>query len=486
MADTTTTAQGEPEGIEGLLRSRTDELERLRAEIKALPAEEQLARHEDLKKATMAVTNVERQISERAEWDAERMKFRPQPATQADEDQVRRLAGEQSGGKLEFERSASYTETDAGAVYIPHNANYHNPAEVIHRFADEMKAPISNMKGHLVAVPGLMERALGLTDQQKEIARDLKIQRDYPLTTNASGGFATDVPWVGLWTLGEHPGRILDVIPRLAIDKLFFWGTVQTTRTSNAREFTQTTGPDTSGTGNGVSQFAFARGDVAASNAPLALIHIISTTDVAEAALQSEPMLNDILMGQGRAAITQRLGYNVISGDGTGNNMRGFLNLNPALGEQAWDGNDDQSPQKFLDTCVDGRTAISTSGVFADENSIEMVVHPTVHDSILKARDSDNRYLFDQPNSPRGNSYYGMRLTRDAQFPTPANDVSSGVLGDFANGCRLVTYGDVMVDTSNSHRENFEAGLVTIRFHIWAYLYVPIGSAFRQLHRTDS
>ena len=472
-----------PSTLTGLLRQRNEALATLEREIDDLPPEEQLARRDDLRAAHAAVREVEEQVTERAAWDSERLQFREQPATQADLERVEGLAHGGGGGNLTFERAAEFNDAGAGDVYNPLNADYFNPAATFHQFAREMNAPLVNTEGRLIAIPGMMERAMGLTPQQTEIARDMELRRDYPLTTTAGGGFATSVPWIGLWTLGEHPARILDIIPRLGIDRLFFWGTVQTTRTSNADEFGQTTGPDLSGTGDGVSQFAFNRGDSA--QRPIALVHIITGTNVAAAALESEPMLNDLLLGQTRAAIIQRMGALAISGN-TDNSFRGFLNQDPVLTGENWEGDTDVAPQNLMDATVDARTSIGTSGVFADENSIEVAVHPVLHDRILKARDGDNRYLFQQPISPRGANYYGMRWTRDAQFPADADAANSGLIGDFTNGCRMVTFGDVMIDTSNSNRNNFEVGLVSLRAHVWAYLYVPIGSAFRMLHRDDT
>ena len=161
----------------------------------------------------------------------------------------------------------------------------------------------------------------------------------------------------------------------------------------------------------------------------------------------------------------------LLSGDGTGANMRGVLSTS---GVQAVSkGTDTEADAVFKGISAIGRA----TGYTADA----VVVSPAVYEKLRLARDSQGQYygggMFSGPYGNEGLQLY-PNLWGLTTVVTPAMKADTALVGAFKSAATLYRRGGVRVETTTSHGENFTKDIVTTRLEIRELLAVRQPMAF--------
>jgi len=170
-------------------------------------------------------------------------------------------------------------------------------------------------------------------------------------------------------------------------------------------------------------------------------------------ARMSDEMFNDY--AQVRDYVNQRLPFMVkqreefqlLTGDGTGNNILGVLNV-PGRLTQALLGNN-------IDTIYMGITAIRTQGFFEPD---AVVIHPNNWAAIRLLKTTQGEYEYGHPAVPGPETLFGKRVVITANITA-----NTAVVGAWRIGSTLYFRQGIRVESTNSDASDFQYNRIALR-----------------------
>ena len=161
----------------------------------------------------------------------------------------------------------------------------------------------------------------------------------------------------------------------------------------------------------------------------------------------------------------------LLSGDGSGANMRGVLNTSGV--QSLTKGTDTEADAIFKGISAVGRS----SGYTADA----VVTSPAVYEKLRLAKDQNGQYygggMFSGQYSQDGLTLYPS-LWGLTTVVTPAMPADTALVGAFKDAATLYHRGGVRVETTTSHADNFTKDIVTTRLEVRELLAVRQPLAF--------
>jgi len=161
----------------------------------------------------------------------------------------------------------------------------------------------------------------------------------------------------------------------------------------------------------------------------------------------------------------------LLSGDGSGANIRGVLNTSGV--QSLTKGTDTEADAIFKGISAVGRS----SGYTADA----VVTSPAVYEKLRLAKDQNGQYygggMFSGQYSQDGLTLYPS-LWGLTTVVTPAMPADTALVGAFKDAATLYHRGGVRVETTTSHADNFTKDIVTTRLEVRELLAVRQPLAF--------
>lgn len=183
----------------------------------------------------------------------------------------------------------------------------------------------------------------------------------------------------------------------------------------------------------------------------------------------TDEQLEDVPQAQGYInnrlpfMIRQRLGGQILVGNGTAPNLRGFLNT-PGLQTQA------KGTDPTPDAVYKAMTKVQVAGM-AMPNAV--VFHPTDWQDVRLLRTADGVYIWGSPSDAGPARIWGLPVTLESGLTE-----NTALVGDFANFSELAVRRGMDIQVTNSHADFFTSGKQAIRADIRAALVVYRPSAF--------
>lgn len=161
--------------------------------------------------------------------------------------------------------------------------------------------------------------------------------------------------------------------------------------------------------------------------------------------------------------IRQRLGGQILIGNGTAPNLRGFLNT---VGIQTQAKGTDPTP----DAVYKAMTKVRVTGQ-ALPNAV--VFHPNDWQEVRLLRTADGIYIWGSPSDAGPARIWGLPVTLEAGLTE-----NTALVGDFANFSELAVRRGMDIQVTNSHSDFFASGKQAVRADIRAALVVYRPTAF--------
>lgn len=176
------------------------------------------------------------------------------------------------------------------------------------------------------------------------------------------------------------------------------------------------------------------------------------------------PALQSIIDNRLRYGVERRLEGQVLSGDGSGSNLRGILNTS-GIGTVAYD-----ASELAADQVLTGITQVLLADALADG----IVMNPTDWAAVLKVKaEGDGHYYSGGPFSVTPQVMWGVPLLASKAIPQ-----GMVLVGDFAIGAQLFIREGVNVLLSDSDQDDFIKNKVTLLAEMRAALAVWRPPAF--------
>ena len=156
--------------------------------------------------------------------------------------------------------------------------------------------------------------------------------------------------------------------------------------------------------------------------------------------------------------LRQRLDSQIINGNGTAPNLKGFLNVS---GIQTQAKGADPTPDAIYKAMVKVRIA-------GRANPSAVMVHPTDWQNVRLLRTADGVYIWANPTDAGPARIWGLPIVETDAF----SSAGTALVGDFANFTELTTRRGVDVQISNSHSTFFVDGKQAVRADIRVALTV--------------
>jgi len=263
----------------------------------------------------------------------------------------------------------------------------------------------------------------------------------------------------GFLDILQAPLNVIDLIPRTPTNSDTIEYVQENTFTNNAAFVAEATGYTAStlgGTGlKPESALAYSTQQATVRT----MAHWIPVTN---RMLSDAPAIRGTIDGRLLFGLQQKLQSQIVSGDGTGENLTGILNT-AGVGVVS-KGTDSQ-----IDALFKGRTSVMWTG-FGTPSAY--VLNPTDWQTIRLARETTNTatpgtYLFGPPSTTGQDSLWGIPVVQDPNLP-----VGTGLVGDFNQGVTLFDreQGAVRVGTVNDQFiRNMQTILAELRvaFVVW-------------------
>ena len=179
--------------------------------------------------------------------------------------------------------------------------------------------------------------------------------------------------------------------------------------------------------------------------------------------LEDEPQARGYIDNRLPFMVRQRLDSQLLVGNGTAPNIRGFLNVAGI-----------QTQAKGADTTPDAvYKAIIKIEVTGQAIASGVIMHPNDWSDIRLLRTADGIYIWGNPSDSGPERIWGLQVAR-AQALTE----NTGLVGDFANFSELAIRRGIDVQISNSHGTFFVEGKQAIRADMRCALVVYRPTAF--------
>ncbi|WP_062207969.1 phage major capsid protein [Streptomyces sp. NBRC 109706] len=184
---------------------------------------------------------------------------------------------------------------------------------------------------------------------------------------------------------------------------------------------------------------------------------------VTDEQLEDEPQARGYVERRLPFMVRQRLDSQILVGNGTAPNLRGFLNI---VGIQTQAKATDPIPDAVYKAMTKVRvTGRATPGA--------VVMHPNNWQSVRLLRTSDGVYIWGSPSEPGPERIWGLPVAQADGITE-----NTALVGDFAGYSELTTRRGIDVQVSNSHGTFFVEGKQAVRADMRAALVVYRPTAF--------
>lgn len=139
----------------------------------------------------------------------------------------------------------------------------------------------------------------------------------------------------------------------------------------------------------------------------------------------------------------------IVSGDGTGENLRGLITA-----ATAYDASGDQSTDTLMDKLANAILQVRLAHMTANG----IIMHPSDVNALRKIKDDEGRYLFADPGSANIIAPWGVPIVESM-------NITAGhfCVGAFNQAAQLFDRQSATVDLSEHNEDNFVKNMVTIR-----------------------
>lgn len=262
------------------------------------------------------------------------------------------------------------------------------------------------------------------------------------MTTSA--GWAPEVTRTGrIAEYAYRPVQILDLIPQTTTGQAAVQYMEETTFTNAAAEVAE---------GGTYAESALALTEMTSN-----VRKIATFLPVTDEQLEDEPQARGLINNRLPLFVRLRLDGQVVNGNGTAPNLRGFLNV---VGIQ--------TQAKATDTAPDAvYKALTKIRVTGRATPGSVIMHPTDWQGIRLLKDSTGQYIWGSPTEAGPERIWGL--------PVAQSDViaqGTALAGDFATHTELAMRRGIDVQVSNSHGTFFVEGKQAIRADVRCALVV--------------
>lgn len=262
------------------------------------------------------------------------------------------------------------------------------------------------------------------------------------MTTTA--GWAPEVTRTGrIAEYAYRPVQILDLIPQTTTGQAAVQYMEETTFTNAAAEVAE---------GGTYAESALALTEMTSN-----VRKIATFLPVTDEQLEDEPQARGLINNRLPLFVRLRLDGQVVNGNGTAPNLRGFLNV---VGIQ--------TQAKATDTAPDAvYKALTKIRVTGRATPGSVIMHPTDWQGIRLLKDSTGQYIWGSPTEAGPERIWGL--------PVAQSDViaqGTALAGDFATHTELAMRRGIDVQVSNSHGTFFVEGKQAIRADVRCALVV--------------
>lgn len=262
------------------------------------------------------------------------------------------------------------------------------------------------------------------------------------MTTSA--GWAPEVTRTGrIAEYAYRPVQILDLIPQTTTGQAAVQYMEETTSMNAAAEVAE---------GGTYAESALALTEMTSN-----VRKIATFLPVTDEQLEDEPQARGLINNRLPLFVRLRLDGQVVNGNGTAPNLRGFLNV---VGIQ--------TQAKATDTAPDAvYKALTKIRVTGRATPGSVIMHPTDWQGIRLLKDSTGQYIWGSPTEAGPERIWGL--------PVAQSDViaqGTALAGDFATHTELAMRRGIDVQVSNSHGTFFVEGKQAIRADVRCALVV--------------
>ena len=184
---------------------------------------------------------------------------------------------------------------------------------------------------------------------------------------------------------------------------------------------------------------------------------------VTDEQLEDEPRVRAYIDNRLPFMVRQRLGSQVLVGNGTDPNLRGLLNV---AGIQTQPKGADPVP----DAVYKAMTKVRVTGQ-AMPNAF--VAHPNDWQDVRLLRTADGIYIWGSPSEAGPERIWGLQVVQEAALTE-----NTGVVGDFANFSELAVRRGIEIKVTDAHSDFFVNGKQAIRAGLRAAFVVYRPAAF--------
>lgn len=171
--------------------------------------------------------------------------------------------------------------------------------------------------------------------------------------------------------------------------------------------------------------------------------------------LADEPQLRSIIDNELLYGLRLQEDYQILQGDGLGENLTGILNTN---GVQTYDWSDGPNDAVVADTKADAIRRAATLALLAYYEPTGVVLNPQDWEDIELTKDTNGQYLIAVSVALGGEP----KLWRVPVVDTPAMPVGTALIGAFGTGAQLYDREQASIRISEQHADFFVRNAIVI------------------------
>lgn len=281
-------------------------------------------------------------------------------------------------------------------------------------------------------------------------------------STTSGGAFVLEDHQPGFLDILQAPLNVIDLIQRSQTDSDTIEYVREDTFTNAAAFVAEATGFTASALASGTGTGLKPESGLAYSTQTATVRTMAHWIPVTNRMLADAPQMRGIIDGRLLFGLQQKLQSQIVSGDGTGENLTGVMNA-------AGIGVVGKGTDAGIDALYKGRTLVTWTGF---GRATAFVLNPTDWQTIRLARESASTttpgsYLFGPPSGMGAPTLWGIPVVED-----PNITAGTGLVGDFNQGATLYDreQGSVRVGTVNDQFiRNIQTILAELRvaFVVW-------------------
>ena len=205
---------------------------------------------------------------------------------------------------------------------------------------------------------------------------------------------------------------------------------------------------------------AAAEADISYAEEKASVVKIPVILPVTDEQLADEPGVRSLLDNDLIELVRERVNRQIAVGNGTAPNLQGFANNTIAATASGVGISGAAAPTGIIDACIDGLRKVRTAG---KARASHVMLNGTLYTALLKSKDSQNRYLMGDPNTPLAPAIWGVPIVEADDIADPtANDGYWGCVGAFATKSALYLRQDATVEAGLIN-DDFAKGQITLR-----------------------